>query len=276
MERVGFRLKNIKIVIICCLILTFITGCNENTKNFKNFKKNFENSNKFIVVFEDNNGSEEKLGKVLIQNDVDYVSININELKDKDIEYVKNALGINKFSEYCGAVVENQKTIKKIYLREIDKFDEERIKALLAEYDLIDNSKEFYNEYYYQRAKKALDQGFIGSAKSYLSVVDKDYKDTKDLLNDKRFFLLNEYHYDYSDGIRTMTFQYLSTDKIFFDSFVGQESNQKAYVINDTIYICRSYCESANPYKRAILHIDYVNENELKFKEWNFVLKKVS
>ena len=72
-----------------------------------------------------------------------------------------------------------------------------------------------------------------------------------------------------------MTFQYLPNDKIYHDSFVGEEYNQKAYVKNDIIYICTRSCDSEYANTREFLHIDYVNETELKFKEWDFVLKKV-
>ena len=169
------------------------------------------------------------------KNNVNFISIDVSKLKDNDKNKLKTTLDLENLTTYYGAIIENNDVLRKIYLKDIETNDNEKIMQMLAYYGVLENSKEYLNDYNYKMGVEALNNGLIYSANSYLKSVDKDYKDVNELLKDKRFFLLNKYHYDYPDNIRKMTFQYLPNDKIYHDSFVGEEYNQKAYVKNDII-----------------------------------------
>lgn len=264
----------IALLVIICVILCIMFMFNKNN-GLLEFDKVISSGTKTVVIFENNQAQEEKLKNILEENNVNFISIDVSKLKDNDKNKLKTTLDLENLTTYYGAIIENNDVLRKIYLKDIETNDNEKIMQMLAYYGVLENSKEYLNDYNYKMGVEALNNGLIYSANSYLKSVDKDYKDVNELLKDKRFFLLNKYHYDYPDNIRKMTFQYLPNDKIYHDSFVGEEYNQKAYVKNDIIYICTRSCDSEYANTREFLHIDYVNETELKFKEWDFVLKKV-
>ena len=185
-----------RIIMVCLLgivILLFLLGIKDIKDN--NIKRQLDyliNTDETQIIFFERKGNAESNDfKRLLNNDlseqgVTYTTIDITNASYDDLEYFKEKLHLSsdKFDVYIAAIKGSEN------LTLINYEDYDRTKFLLANKNLLKDSTLVLNEYYYKLGKEALNNGFLGEAKRNFDNC-LEYLDTKELLNDKRFLLLD-------------------------------------------------------------------------------------
>mgnify|MGYP006934530190 FL=1 len=283
--------KNKLPLIIGLIVLIIVVGIigliilNQNNNSIKGQLDKILSSNKTEVIFFERKGNFESdefknlLDTDLKEQGITYTTIDVTNASYEDLEYLKEKfhLSTENFNIYIAAV----KGSKDIALISYQSYDDTKI--ILARENLLKDSQDILNEYYYNLGKKALDDGLLYTAKFNLEKID--YKDSKELLKDRRFLLMYDWEYDYSDKyhVNSVKAQYNDysdsftinkTECSIFVSNISYCSDYNTYdakVIDDKIYIrpFQSDGEYTTYYKITIL-----NENQFQIKGWNFVMKR--
>ena len=278
-----------KILIICgmtiAVLFLLLTSCNSNNSVKGQFDKLVSSNDTEFIFFERKGNTESDQFKELLDTDlkeqgVSYTTIDITNASDEDLEYLKEKLHLSTddFNVYIAVVKGNEN----ISLINYDFYD--KTMFILAGKNLLKDSEFIVNEYYYNTGKKALDDGLLYTAKYNLEKID--YKDSKELLNDKRFLLMYDWEYDYSDRYNVNSikahyndysdsFSIYKTECSIFGpldtSYCSDYNTYDAKVIDDKIYIrpFQSDGEYTSYYTITIL-----NENQFQLEGWNFVITR--
>lgn len=284
-----------RIIMVCLLgivILLFLLGIKDIKDN--NIKRQFDylvGTNETEVIFFERKGNAESSDfKKLLNNDLKkqgltYTTIDITNASYDDLEYFKEKLHLSsgEFNVYIAAI----KGSENLTLINYDDYD--RTMFLLANKGLLKDSTLVLNEYYYNLGKEALNNGFLGEAKRNFDNC-LEYLDTKELLNDKRFLLLNsDYGYRVENISRygynlIFTFKYkggYDSDWLYVSKFechgaydcLAAETEFTSYdakVIGNIIYLKEEGSSEYNKYYT----IEKITNDTLKIKEISWNLKK--
>lgn len=284
-----------RIIMVCLLgivILLFLLGIKDIKDN--NIKRQLDyliNTDETQIIFFERKGNAESNDfKRLLNNDlseqgVTYTTIDITNASYDDLEYFKEKLHLSsdKFNVYIAAIKGSEN------LTLINYEDYDRTKFLLANKNLLKDSALILNEYYYKLGKEALNNGFLGEAKRNFDNC-LEYLDTKELLNDKRFLLLDS---DYGYRIENISmngynlifsFEYeggYDNDRLYVSKFECQGAydclaaeneftSYDAKVIGNVIYLKE---EGSSEYNLCYT-IEKITKDTLKIKEISWNLKK--
>lgn len=193
-KRIAIIGITILIIAISVGAITLLNGVNNNT-----IKGQFDNllkSSDLQVIFFDNNTNEAQDFKNILDTDlkehgVTYTTIDMTNASYEDLEHIKLKLNISSgdFNYYIVAI----RGSENLFFLDYSSID--RTMLLFANNGLLNDNQGVLNEYHYNLGTKALENGNIGAAKDHLEKV-VNYKDEKELLKDKRFYLVgNEYKY---------------------------------------------------------------------------------
>ena len=273
------------ILIIVAGIIGFIILNHHNNSIKGQFDKILSSNKTEVIFFERKGNTESDQFKELLDNDlkeqgVSYTTIDITNTSYDDIEYIKEKLHLSssEFNVYI-AVIKGSENLIMINYNDFD-----RTMFFFANKGLLKDSTLILNEYYYKLGKKALDDGLLYTAKYNLEKID--YKDSKELLKDKRFLLMYDWEYDYSDRYNVNSisahyndysdsFSIYKTECSIFGpldtSYCSDYNTYDAKVIDDKIYIrpFQSDGEYTTYYTITIL-----NENQFQLEGWNFVITR--
>lgn len=284
-----------RIIMVCLLgivILLFLLGIKDIKDN--NIKRQLDyliNTDETQIIFFERKGNAESDDfKRLLNNDlseqgVTYTTIDITNASYDDLEYFKEKLHLSsdKFNVYIAAIKGSEN------LTLINYKDYDRTKFLLANKNLLKDSTLILNEYYYKLGKEALNNGFLGEAKRNFDNC-LEYLDTKELLNDKRFLLLDS---DYGYRIENIsmngynllfTFKYkggYDSDSLYVSKFECQGAydclaaeteftSYEAKVIGNVIHLKEEGSSEYNKYYT----IEKITKDTLKIKQISWNLKK--
>lgn len=298
--------KNKLVTIISIVLILGIIGFIIYTYKSSNSQSNIKNNNiikeldkvlrssdiEIIFFKRDNDQISDNVKKILDTDLKDhgvkkYTTINITNANTIEINYIKEKLKV--VNDNCNLYLKVIKGSENIIGVCQDETDKDTIMYYFAKNDLLNDSANIVNEHFYTLGKKALEEGFLGEAKRNFDKC-KGYSNTNDLLNDKRFLLLdNEFKYSIENismnGYNFIfTFKYSSgwnSDSLYIYSYEcqgayaclateGKSTFYDAKVIGNTIYL---KSENSNDYNQSYT-IEQLTQNTLKIKEMNFTLKK--
>lgn len=192
--------KLIGIIGITVLIIAISVGTivllNVTNNTVKGQFDNLLKSSDLQVIFFDNNTSEAQEFKNILDTDlkeqgVTYNTIDMTNASYEDLEHIKLKLNVSSgdFNYYIVAI----RGSENLFFLDYSSID--RTMLLFANNGLLKDNQGVLNEYHYNLGTKALENGNIGAAKDHLEKV-VNYKDEKEFLKDKRFYLVgNEYKY---------------------------------------------------------------------------------
>ena len=198
----------VTILIIVIGVIGFII-LNQNNNSIKGQFDKLLSSNKLEFIFFERKGNfesdefKELLDTDLKEQGVTYTTIDVTNASYEDLEYFKEKLNrsSDNFDIYI-AVVNGSENLAMISYENYD-----NTKFILANKNLLKDSTLILNEHYYKLGKEALEKGILGEAKRNLEKC-KGYLDTDEILNYKRFYLVdNDFEYDYNE-VR-LSFSYL-------------------------------------------------------------------
>lgn len=289
--------KNKLPLIIGVIVLIIVVGIigfiilNQNNNSIKGqFDKILSSSKTEVIFFERKGNFESDEFKELLDTDlkeqgITYTTIDLTNASYDDIEYIKEKLNLSngEFDVYIAVIKGSENLIM------INYNDYDRTMFFFANKGLLKDSTLILNEYYYKLGKEALDNGFLGEAKRNFDNC-LEYLDTKELLNDKRFLLLDS---DYGHRIENIslngynlifTFKYsggYSSDILSISKFecrgayacLAAETEFTSYdakVIGNIIYLKEKGSTDYNQYYT----IEKITNDTLKIKEISWNLKK--
>lgn len=177
----------------------------------------------FLVTRQDSNSITSQLDKILSSNDIEvifferqkkfesdefkeildtdlkeqgitYTTIDLTNATYEELEHIKLKFNISSddFNYYIVAI----RGSENLFFLDYSSID--RTMLLFANNGLLKDNQGVLNEYHYNLGKQALENGNLGAAKDHLEKV-VNYKDEKELLKDKRFYLV-ESEYEYTNG----------------------------------------------------------------------------
>lgn len=279
----------IVIAIIGAIVLFLVTRQDSNSITSQLDK--ILSSNDIEVIFFERQGKfesdefKELLDTDLKEQGITYTTIDVTNATYEDLEYIKLKLNLSSddFNVYIAAIRGSEN------LALINYNDFDRTMFLLANKGLLNDNTLILNEYYYNLGKEALDNGLLGEAKRNF---DKclDYLDTKELLNDERFLLLDA---DFGYRVENIsmngynlifTFQYsggYDSDRLYISKFECQGAyaclaaeteftTYDAKVIGNTIYLKGENDTDYNQYYT----IEKITNDTLKIEQITWTLKK--
>lgn len=289
--------KNKLPLIIGVIVLIIVAGIigiiilNQNNNSIKGQFDKILSSNKTEVIFFERKGNfesdkfKELLDTDLKEQGITYTTIDITNASYEDLEYIKEKLHLSsdEFNVYIAAI-RGSENLSIISYQSYDK-----TMFLLANENLLKDSTLILNDYYYKLGKEALDNGLLGEAKRNFDNC-LDYLDTKELLNDKRFLLLDS---DYGYRIENIsmygynlifTFSYsggYNSDRLYISKFECQGAyaclateteftTYDAKVIGNIIYLKEENDTDYNQYYT----IEEITNDTLKIEEITWTLKK--
>lgn len=185
------------ILVIVAEIIGFIILNHHNNNSIKGQFDKILSSNKTEVIFFERKGNFESdefkklLDTDLKEQGITYNTIDITNASYEDLEHIKLKLNLSSkdFNYYIVAI----KGSESLFFIDYSSID--RTMLLFANNELLKDNQGVLNEYHYNLGKQALENGNLGAAKGHLEKV-VNYKDEKELLKDKRFYLVgNEYKY---------------------------------------------------------------------------------
>lgn len=283
-------MKKFNLILLCGVILLGVCGCGKDESIKSQFEKLVNSNNTEFIFFERKGKTESNEFKTLLDTDlkeqgVTYTTIDVTNAAYEDLEYLKEKLNLssNDFDIYI-AVIRGSKNVSLIRYKDYD-----RTMFLLANKNLLKDNSLVLNEYYYKLGKEALDSGFLGDAKRNL---DKclDYLDTRELLNDKRFLLL-----DTDFGYRVENFSMNGYNLIFSFEYSGGYDNDRLYVSKyecQGVYACLAADTELTSYDAKVIgdtiylkekgsteynlryDIEKITSDTLKIKQISWNLKK--
>lgn len=213
--------KNKLPLIIGVIVLIIVVGIigfiilNQNNNSIKGQFDKILSSNKTEVIFFERKGNFESdefkdlLDTDLKEQGITYNTIDITNASYEDLEHIKLKLNVSSedFNYYIVAI----RGYENLFFLDYSSIDKTML--LFANNELLKDNQGVLNEYHYNLGKQALENGNLGAAKDHLEKV-VNYKDEKELLKDKRFYLVgNEYKYtNGNEGLRgrhlDITFKY--------------------------------------------------------------------
>ena len=287
-KKTPFIIGALLIVVIIGVIAFIIMKQNSNSIK-GNLDKILSSNDLEIIFFERQGQFESDEFKELLDTDlkeqgITYTTIDITNATYEDIEYIKEKLHISSdFNVYIVAIKGSEN------LAMINYNDYNRTKFLLANEGLLKDSKLILNDYYYNIGKEKLEEGILGEAKTNFEKC-LDYLDTKEILQDKRFLLLDA---DYGYRIENISmngynlifsFKYSSSydhDRLYIYKFEcrgayaclaadGESTFYDAKTVGNKIYLKGENDTDYNQYYT----IENLTNDTLKIKEISWTLKK--
>lgn len=253
--------------------IVLLNGANNNT-----IKGQFDNllkSSDLQVIFFDNNTSEAQEFKNILDTDlkeqgVTYTTIDMTNASYEDLEHIKLKLNVSSgdFNYYIVAIRGSEN------LFFIDYSSIDKTMFIFANKGLLKDSTLILNEYYYKLGKEALEKGVLGEAKRSFEKC-KGYLDTDDILNYKRFYLVdNDFEYDYNevrlslkysggynnDSI-TVSYQDCRTLSSCFD---GRIQQWDTIMLTDNQIKIRALNSSKDTPFSDYLNIEILSQNQIK------------
>ncbi len=278
-------------ILVIAIIIGFIIA-NQNNNSIKGQIDKILNSNQLEVIFferKENSKSDEfkeLLDTDLKEQGVTYTTIDITNATHEELEYLKLKLNISNEENFNYYIIAINGSENLFY---IDYSSIDRTMFIFANKGLLNDNTLILNEYYYNLGKEALDNGLLGEAKRNF---DKclDYLDTKELLNDERFLLLDA---DFGYRVENIsmngynlifTFQYsggYDSDRLYISKFecqgayacLAEETEFTTYdakVIGNTIYLKGENDTDYNQYYT----IEKITNDTLKIEQITWTLKK--
>lgn len=275
-------ISTIVIAIIVAVILFLIIRQNNNSITSQ-LDKILSSNNTEVIFFERQGQFESDEFKELLDTDlkeqgITYTTIDLTNATYEELEYITLKLNApnEDFNYYIVAINGSEN----LFYLDYSSFD--KTMFTFANNGLLNDNQGILNEYYYKLGKEALEEGLLYTAKKNLEKID--YKDSKELLKDKRFLLMHEWKYNYSDKyhINSITAQYNDYNdsfsiyktecNIFEDvKYCSEHNTYDAKVVDDKIFI-RPFL-SDGEYENYYT-IKKLNDSEFQLEGWNFVMKR--
>lgn len=188
----------IVIAIIGAIVLFLVTRQDSNSITSQLDK--ILSSNDIEVIFFERQGKfesdefKEFLDTDLKEQGITYTTIDLTNATYEELEHIKLKFNISSddFNYYIVAI----RGSENLFFLDYSSID--RTMLLFANNGLLKDNQGVLNEYHYNLGKQALENGNLGAAKDHLEKV-VNYKDEKELLKDKRFYLV-ESEYEYTNG----------------------------------------------------------------------------
>lgn len=264
------------ILVIAIIIIGFIIA-NQNNNSIKGQIDKILNSNQLEVIFferKENSKSDEfkeLLDTDLKEQGVTYTTIDITNATHEELEYLKLKLNISSEENFNYYIIAINGSENLFY---IDYSSIDRTMFIFANKGLLKDNQEILNEYHYNLGKQAFENGILGTAKEHLEQV-VDYKDEKEILSKKRFYLVdNDFEYDYNDvrlsfsylgGYKddtiTVSYQDCRTLASCFDSRVQQWD---ALMKSDNKIMIKDKNSNDDDSYDSYLNIEIISENKIK------------
>lgn len=265
----------VTILIIVIGIIGFII-LNQNNNSIKGQFDKLLSSNKLEFIFFERKGNfesdefKELLDTDLKEQGVTYTTIDVTNASYEDLEYFKEKLNrsSDNFDIYI-AVVNGSENLAMISYESYD-----NTKFILANKNLLKDSTLILNEHYYKLGKEALEKGILGEAKRNFEKC-KGYLDTDEILNYKRFYLVdNDFEYDYNE-VR-LSFSYLGgyTDdsitvsyqdcRTLSSCFDGRIQQWDAIMLTDNQIKLRELNSSKDTPFNGYLNIEILSQSQIK------------
>lgn len=201
----GNKAKHKKVIISSIIFVAIVTmgivaGIIINFQSYSFERKIDEliNSGKNEVIFLERNGdAKSNLVKNVLDNElkeqgIEYTTINVTDLSNKQIGYLAEKHILNDNVTVYLKVINGGTDITSISSNEVAK---DTIMYYFARKNLLKDNEKILNERFYNIGKSALENGNLGRAKENLDKC-RGYLDTNELLNDRRFLLLDhEFEY---------------------------------------------------------------------------------
>ena len=274
--------KNKLPLIIGVIVLIIVVGIigfiilNQNNNSIKGQFDKILSSNKTEVIFFERKGNFESdefkdlLDTDLKEQGITYNTIDITNASYDDIEYIKEKLHLSssEFNVYIVVIKGSENLIM------INYNDYDRTMFFFANKGLLKDSTLILNEYYYKLGKKALEKGVLGEAKRNFEKC-KGYLDTDEILNYKRFYLVDndfEYNYNdvrlslkysggYNDDSITVSYQDCRTLSSCFDGRIQQWDT--IMLTDNQIKIRELHSSNDTPFN-DYLNIEILSQNQIK------------
>ena len=260
--------------------------------------KLLESGNQEVIFFERDNDWKSDYVKDVLDHELKdqgiyYTTINITNATDKEMEYIKEKLySVSEDFKIYLMVVSGSNNVTSISESEVDK---ETIMYYFAREYLLNDNDSVLNEHFYQLGKEAYENGYLGDAKRNLDKVDKDYKNTADILADKNFYLISDnsgynsftyrienismngynliYSFSYNggyngDSIGIYVFECRGAYNCLYTD--GKSTYYDAKTIGDKIYF---KSEGSSTYDKYYT-IEKITKDTLKLKEIKYTFKK--
>ena len=265
--------------IIALIIVAGIIGfiiLNQNNNSIKGqFDKILSSSKTEVIFFERKGNFESDEFKEILNTDlkeqgITYTTIDLTNASYDDIEYIKEKLHLSssEFNVYIAVIRGSENLIM------INYNDYDRTMFFFANKGLLKDSTLILNEYYYKLGKKALEKGVLGEAKRNFEKC-KGYLDTDEILNYKRFYLVDndfEYNYNdvrlslkysggYNDDSITVSYQDCRTLSSCFDGRIQQWDT--IMLTDNQIKIRELHSSNDTPFN-DYLNIEILSQNQIK------------
>lgn len=198
----------VTILIIVIGVIGFII-LNQNNNSIKGqFDKLLSSSKTEVIFFERKGNFESDEFKEILNTDlkeqgITYTTIDLTNASYDDIEYIKEKLHLSssEFDVYIAVIKGSENLIM------INYNDYDRTMFFFANKGLLKDNQGILNEYHYNLGKQAFENGNLGAAKDHLEKV-VNYKDEKEILSDKRFYLVNS-EFKYTNGNESLSGRHL-------------------------------------------------------------------
>lgn len=274
--------KNKLPLIIGVIVLIIVVGIigfiilNQNNNSIKGqFDKILSSSKTEVIFFERKGNFESDEFKEILNTDlkeqgITYTTIDLTNASYDDIEYIKEKLHLSssEFNVYIAVIKGSENLIM------INYNDYDRTMFFFANKGLLKDSTLILNEYYYKLGKKALEKGVLGEAKRNFEKC-KGYLDTDEILNYKRFYLVDndfEYNYNdvrlslkysggYNDDSITVSYQDCRTLSSCFDGRIQQWDT--IMLTDNQIKIRELHSSNDTPFN-DYLNIEILSQNQIK------------
>lgn len=278
----------IVIAIIGAIILFFVAKQDSNSITSQ-FDKILNSNNTEIIFFERQGNFESDEFKEILDTDlkeqgITYTTIDLTNATYEELEHIKLKFNISSedFNYYIVAI----RGSENLFFLDYSSID--RTMFTFANKGLLKDSTLILNEYYYKLGKEALEKGVLGEAKRNFEKC-KGYLDTDEILNYKRFYLVDndfEYNYNdvrlsfnylggYSDDGITVSYQDCRTLASCFDYRIQQWD---AIMLTDNQIKIRALNSSDDTPFNDYLNIEILSQNQIKlgFNGKYYTLTKIN
>lgn len=283
------RIAIIGIILIIAIgvgAIILLNGANNNT-----IKSQFDNllkSSDLQVMFFNNNTSEAQEFKNILDTDlkeqgITYTTIDLTNASYEDLEYIKLKLNISSenFNYYIIAI----KGSENLFFLDYSSID--RTMFTFANNGLLKDNQAILNEYHYNLGKQAFETGNLGAAKDHLEQV-VDYKDEKEILSNKRFYLV-EHEFEYTNGNEGLSGRHIDVSLRYYGGSdytedwisvyywncelpygclysIGSSDSWDARMTSDKKILLREFQSSDETPFEDGLDIEILSENQIKIR----------